>query len=56
MNPDTQTYWDGEFDSFFNAETGVNIDALWIDMNGELVARSAWCRVIPTANILCRSE
>ncbi|KAK4543376.1 hypothetical protein LTR36_005519 [Oleoguttula mirabilis] len=31
--PGTQEYWDGEFDSFFNADTGVNIDALWIDMN-----------------------
>jgi len=33
FNPNTQTYWNGEFDSFFNAQTGVNIDALWIDMN-----------------------
>lgn len=31
--PGTQGYWNGEFDSFFNADTGVNIDALWIDMN-----------------------
>ncbi|KAK0269426.1 hypothetical protein LTR91_020502 [Friedmanniomyces endolithicus] len=31
--PGTQGYWDGEFDSFFNAQTGVDIDALWIDMN-----------------------
>lgn len=31
--PGTQDYWNGEFDSFFNAETGVDIDALWIDMN-----------------------
>ncbi|KAK5136148.1 hypothetical protein LTR08_003985 [Meristemomyces frigidus] len=31
--PGTQTYWDGEFDSFFDPETGVDIDALWIDMN-----------------------
>lgn len=31
--PGTQGYWNGEFDSFFNAETGVDIDALWIDMN-----------------------
>ncbi|KAK1810916.1 hypothetical protein LTR12_014715 [Friedmanniomyces endolithicus] len=31
--PGTQGYWDGEFDGFFNAQTGVDIDALWIDMN-----------------------
>lgn len=31
--PGTQGYWNGEFDSFFNADTGVDIDALWIDMN-----------------------
>jgi len=30
---ETQEYWNGEFDTFFNAETGVDIDALWIDMN-----------------------
>ena len=33
FNPDTATYWNSEFDTFFNAETGVDIDALWIDMN-----------------------
>lgn len=26
-------YWNGMFDSFFNRDTGVDIDALWIDMN-----------------------
>ena len=31
--PGTQGYWNGEFDSFFNPTTGVDIDALWIDMN-----------------------
>ncbi|KAK5169939.1 hypothetical protein LTR04_005570 [Oleoguttula sp. CCFEE 6159] len=31
--PGTQGYWNGEFDSFFSASTGVDIDALWIDMN-----------------------
>ena len=31
--PGTQGYWNGEFDSFFNADSGVDIDALWIDMN-----------------------
>lgn len=27
------TYWNGEFERFFHPETGVDIDALWIDMN-----------------------
>lgn len=31
--PNTQDYWNGEFDAFFNADTGIDIDALWIDMN-----------------------
>ncbi len=26
-------YWDNEFSIFFSATNGVNIDALWIDMN-----------------------
>jgi alpha-glucosidase len=33
FNPNTQEYWNKEFTSFFDAETGVDIDALWIDMN-----------------------
>lgn len=33
FNPDTQTYWNNQFGSFFDAETGVDIDGLWIDMN-----------------------
>ena len=33
FNPATQSYWKGEFGTFFNAESGVDIDALWIDMN-----------------------
>ena len=33
FNPATQNYWNGEFDTFFNADSGVDIDALWIDMN-----------------------
>lgn len=33
FNPATQAYWNGEFDTFFNADSGVDIDALWIDMN-----------------------
>ena len=27
------TFWNGEFERFFDADTGVDIDALWIDMN-----------------------
>lgn len=33
FNPDVQSYWNGEFSSFFNQESGVDIDGLWIDMN-----------------------
>ncbi|KAI9688796.1 MAG: hypothetical protein M1822_001153 [Bathelium mastoideum] len=31
--PGTQDYWNGEFSSFFSATDGLDIDALWIDMN-----------------------
>lgn len=31
--PQTQEYWNSEFASFFSAESGVDIDGLWIDMN-----------------------
>lgn len=27
------SYWNNEFDIFFNNQLGVDIDALWIDMN-----------------------
>ncbi|SMR62123.1 unnamed protein product [Zymoseptoria tritici ST99CH_1E4] len=33
FHPSTQDYWNSQFTSFFNADTGVDIDALWIDMN-----------------------
>ncbi|KAK4631379.1 putative alpha/beta-glucosidase agdC [Fulvia fulva] len=33
FHPDTQEYWNNEFLDFFNAEDGLDIDALWIDMN-----------------------
>ncbi len=33
FNPATQAYWNSEFDTFFGATSGVDIDALWIDMN-----------------------
>lgn len=33
FHPNTQGYWNSEFQSFFDPETGVDIDALWIDMN-----------------------
>lgn len=29
----SQNYWTGQFQSFFSAESGVDIDYLWIDMN-----------------------
>jgi alpha-glucosidase len=33
FNTDTQEFWTNEFSSFFSASDGVDIDALWIDMN-----------------------
>jgi alpha-glucosidase len=33
FHSNAQSYWDAEFAAFFNPETGVDIDALWIDMN-----------------------
>ncbi|KAF2278737.1 putative alpha-glucosidase [Westerdykella ornata] len=33
FHENTQGYWDNEFATFFSAENGVDIDALWIDMN-----------------------
>ncbi|RDW90214.1 putative alpha-glucosidase [Aspergillus mulundensis] len=33
FHPDIQEYWNGEFNKFFDAETGIDIDGLWIDMN-----------------------
>ncbi|KAL1964558.1 hypothetical protein VTN77DRAFT_6855 [Rasamsonia byssochlamydoides] len=31
--PNTQQFWNGEFSTFFDPTNGVDIDALWIDMN-----------------------
>ncbi|QIW98810.1 hypothetical protein AMS68_004328 [Peltaster fructicola] len=31
--PGTQSYWNYQFQDFFNPDSGVDIDALWIDMN-----------------------
>ena len=31
--PSTQDYWNEQFGRFFNVDTGVDIDGLWIDMN-----------------------
>lgn len=31
--PSSQDFWTEMFNTFFNAETGVDIDGLWIDMN-----------------------
>ncbi|KAL4809285.1 glycosyl hydrolases family 31-domain-containing protein [Aspergillus unguis] len=33
FHPDVQEYWNNEFSIFFDADTGVDIDGLWIDMN-----------------------
>lgn len=33
FEPATQDYWNDQFLQFFNADSGVDIDALWIDMN-----------------------
>ena len=33
LNPRTQAFWNGQFNDFFSAERGVDIDGLWIDMN-----------------------
>jgi alpha-glucosidase len=33
FHSNTQKYWNDEFSSFFDANSGVDIDALWIDMN-----------------------
>ncbi|KAF1968176.1 hypothetical protein BU23DRAFT_592236 [Bimuria novae-zelandiae CBS 107.79] len=33
FHPSTQGYWNDQFLSFFDPDTGVDIDALWIDMN-----------------------
>jgi alpha-glucosidase len=33
FHPNTQSYWNSEFASFFSPTSGVDIDALWIDMN-----------------------
>lgn len=33
FNPQAGDYWSNEFLRFFDADSGVDIDALWIDMN-----------------------
>ncbi|KAJ5088564.1 alpha/beta-glucosidase agdC [Penicillium angulare] len=33
FNPETQPWWNNEFERFFNKSYGVDIDGLWIDMN-----------------------
>uniref|UniRef100_A0A8H7NLK5 Probable alpha/beta-glucosidase agdC n=1 Tax=Bionectria ochroleuca TaxID=29856 RepID=A0A8H7NLK5_BIOOC len=33
LNPNTTEYWVQMFHDFFNPDTGVNIDGVWIDMN-----------------------
>ncbi|OJD23576.1 hypothetical protein ACJ73_05070 [Blastomyces percursus] len=33
FHPNAENYWVNEFAQFFDAQTGVDIDGLWIDMN-----------------------
>ncbi|KAF2170443.1 glycoside hydrolase family 31 protein [Zasmidium cellare ATCC 36951] len=33
FDPAVQDFWNGEFAKFFSAESGIDIDGLWIDMN-----------------------
>lgn len=33
FHPSIQSYWNSEFSAFFDANTGVDIDGVWIDMN-----------------------
>lgn len=33
FHPNIGDYWNNEFAQFFSAESGVDIDAVWIDMN-----------------------
>ncbi|KAF2740225.1 alpha-glucosidase b [Polyplosphaeria fusca] len=33
FHENTQEYWDNEFTTFFSTDSGIDIDALWIDMN-----------------------
>ena len=33
QHPNAQKFWTDQVSSFFNADTGVNVDGIWIDMN-----------------------
>ncbi|CAE6449622.1 unnamed protein product [Rhizoctonia solani] len=33
FHPKVDSYWTNEFKEYFNAETGIDIDGVWIDMN-----------------------
>ncbi|KAL7268802.1 hypothetical protein RUND412_008563, partial [Rhizina undulata] len=33
FHPNISSFWIGEFERFFNPETGIDIDGVWIDMN-----------------------
>ena len=33
VHPETQSYWNDDFATFFSPEPGVDISGLWIDMN-----------------------
>ena len=49
FKPGTQDYWTNQFARFFDQDTGVDIDGLWIDMN----EASNFCdeRCIPNAEL-----
>ena len=33
FNPNTQAFWTGEFERFFDPDTGIDVDGAWLDMN-----------------------
>jgi alpha-glucosidase len=33
LAPNAQSFWTGQVESFFNADSGINLDGIWIDMN-----------------------
>jgi len=64
FHPDAQEWWTNEFLAFFDADEGVDIDALWIDMNeaanfnlfGDDVEETAEERNMPPPRRALRSQ
>ena len=64
FHPDTAEWWNNEFLTFFDADEGVDIDALWIDMNeaanfnlfGDDVEETAEERNMPPPRPALRSQ